>query len=138
MIIGKAIYGLLYDGGLSASVASRIYPMRRSQVLPQVPCIVYNIISQVPNNTKLEVSSVDTVRIQLNIFGQYDECQSIAADCRSVMDSIFGVTQDGILVQSSVFDKQFDDDLGEYTKGASTDVISLNRTVQEYIMRIVQ
>lgn len=139
MNIGNGIFALLNaDTNITNLVGSRIYPMRRSQSLPQVPCIVYRFISRVPYPTKQTVSSVDAVRMEVNIYGEFDDCQTIAQYVRQCLDNNINLNSASIYFQSIIYDGQFDDDQGEYTKGENTDLISLNRTVQEYILRVVQ
>lgn len=139
MNIGNGIYDLLSnDATIVSLVGTRIYPMRRSQVLPQVPCIIYKTVSTVPSPTKQTRSSVDSVRLEVNIFGSYDECQTIAAAVRAKLDNTIQTQAALIYFQSIIFDDQFDNDEGEYTKGANDTMISINRTVQEYLMRVQQ
>lgn len=82
MQYGKAIYNIL-DG--TVGVSNRIYPELAPQ-LAVLPYLVYKTVSIVGNPTQNKTSTVDTVRVQINIIAKsFAECQSIEESLRSVL-----------------------------------------------------
>ena len=68
-MIGKAVKKILDDdAGVGAICANRIYP----QFAPQgsdMPFVTYDIISNVPLNSKGDTSAIDSFRVQVNCIG---------------------------------------------------------------------
>ena len=82
MQYGKAIYNILNG---NVSVADRIYPEIAAQEVA-FPYIVYKTVGVSGNPTLNKTSTVDTVRVQIDIVAKtFAECQTIEELVRSVL-----------------------------------------------------
>ena len=82
MQYGKAIYTLLNG---TVGVSDRIYPMIAPQQAVK-PYVVYKSISVLANSTHNKTSSVNTIRVQLDIVSKsFETCQEIEAAITAVL-----------------------------------------------------
>ena len=122
MEVGKAIYNILSnDSNVSPLVTTggvtRIFPARFkfSQNDPTLPFIVYQIVTDIPNNTKNGVSTYDYITAQITIVhSSYGKLITLAKHVRNALDYVSG-TYDGVKVDKIFFDNSietFDDNSG--------------------------
>ena len=95
MDAGTLIYALLSQNApLQALCGGRVFPVR----VPQgqlMPAVVYQLISQTPQQYILNQRSYDVARVQLSIFADsYAQLTPVAAAVRQVLD---GYRQDDII-----------------------------------------
>lgn len=127
MTIGKAIYTLLVtDGTISAAVGNRIYPDMAAQQAT-FPFIVYQVIGNVPTDTKDGTSKLDSVRVQIDTYANtYTSAQDISDRVRVVCDRHTGETS-GVMIDSIRYDNEMNlgPDMDQHVFGVS----------QEYVIR---
>lgn len=102
-------YKLSNNAGVTAITSTRIYP----QVAPQTetrPLIVYNVISNVPTNTKSGGSTLDAIRVQItcladsvDTYNGQDKINAIGEAVRSLFEFIQNDTQASVTIQQSFF-----------------------------------
>ena len=119
MAIGKAIYNILSnDSAVSNSVGDRIFP-NRIQIDNRMPCIVYQVVTTQPSNTKNSKSNLDVISVDITAFGEtYDKTNRLASDIRRAMDYQFtDTTQSGIKIQHISFQglsDEYDESFGDH------------------------
>ena len=126
MSVATAIYYLLeQNAGVTALVSTNVSPKRTGQTIAP-PYITYSIISTVGNETKDQVSLLDKVRVQLDIYASTKiAADDIAAAVRTALD-MASTTHDTHL-QSIRFFNEMD---GDFDDSALLD--GLYRVIQEY------
>lgn len=107
-------YKLSNNAGVTALTGTRIYP----QVAPQTetrPLIVYNIISNVPTNTKSGGSTLDAYRVQITCladsvdeYNGQDKINAIGNAVRSLFEFIQNDTQVSVTIQQTYFLNEVD------------------------------
>lgn len=118
MELGKAInYILKNDSGLS-SYQNKIFP-NRIPIGVNMPCIVYQIVSNSPSNTKNGVSNLDVFSVNITAFGDtYQQMESLSQLIRNAMDYqlpgggsnvIFKIQQITLTGESDEYDESFGD-----------------------------
>jgi len=91
-VVGKVIYNKL-----ASLVGNRVAPIKMGQGL-DLPYITYQLIDQIPEDTKKTVSDFDMQRFQINIFtDDYAEVNTLAASVRSALDNL-SATVEGVKV----------------------------------------
>ena len=124
-MIGKAIKKILDDdAGVGAICANRIYP----QFAPQgsaMPFVTYDIISNVPLNSKGDTSAIDSFRVQVNCIGvSMDAVAGLAAAVRTALDGYSGTpTATGVTLRGIMFEGEVDLLEEEDTYGRAVDYI---------------
>jgi len=124
-MIGKAVKKILDDdAGVGAICANRIYP----QFAPQgsaMPFITYDIISNVPLNSKGDTSAIDSFRVQVNCIGvSMDAVAGLAAAVRTALDGYSGTpTATGVTLRGIMFEVEADLLEEEDTYGRAVDYI---------------
>jgi len=124
-MIGNAIYKILADdAGVGAICANQIYP----QFAPQksaLPFITYDLISNVPLNSKGNTSHIDSVRVQLNCIADDPlEAANLAAAVRTALDGYAGTPAGtGVALRNVMFDGENDLLEEEDTFGRAVDYI---------------
>ena len=100
MIVGKAIFDLLFSNtDLRAIVNNGIFP-EVAQQDAELPYVVYNISNNEPSDTKREPSKMDTAQVEVNLYStSYTECIDMATHVRAALDRVTG-TYSGVNVQS--------------------------------------
>ena len=82
MQYGKAIFNIL-NGVIG--VGNRIYPVMAPQMVT-LPYVVYKTVSIVSNATHNKTSSVNSIRVQLDIIANsFESCQDIEQSIRGVL-----------------------------------------------------
>ena len=114
-----SIYNYIYSklsaaSGVTSLVSTRIYP----QVMPQdelKPSIVFNIVSNGPNNTKSAGSALDEIRIQFtsiaettNTYNGQSKIDEIGEAVRNVFKFVQNDTAASVTVAQSFFDSEND------------------------------
>lgn len=120
MEIGKAIYRILSsDTDVSGMVGTRIFP-NRIPIDNAVPSIVYNVVTTEPSNTKNGVSKLDTISVDIAVFGKsYELANTLAGYVRTAMDYQYTDQSPvvGIDIQQITFNGQsdeFDENFGDH------------------------
>lgn len=136
MSVGKFIYSVLKNDVavgpllLSGSVY-KIHPLT-GYIEEQAPFVTYQTITQTANNTKAVPSTVDTLRVQVNIIhNTYDDVVDLARKVRTALDYKLG-TFEGVQVQYCAFQTSND----TFEDGGKLNGISM--VAQEYLIRIVR
>lgn len=76
------------DVTITAEVGTKIYPQKAAQNTAN-PCIITNVISTNPTNTKDNVSPLDIVIVSLDIYSERnDEAFRLAALARTALDGM--------------------------------------------------
>ena len=95
--------------------AGDVYPGRATQTA-KAPFMVYHILAVDPADTKQAPSTVDTYRIQLNIYGEVlSDCDDLNAAIRAILDGYSG-TVGAVKVDSARYIGEVDlfDDQAQY------------------------
>ena len=137
MEIGKAIYNILYNGGVGDVydiVGNRIFPNVAPQTT-QFPFIIYDVTGVIPNDTKEGASTLDTNSVMISCYSEtYAQASDLAKKIRIAMDRINEGTYNGEQIQSSQvqsYNDIFDDtsgDAGIYRKALDFDIRQINPT----------
>jgi len=123
MDVGKAIYNILINTPNVLSVLSesgsnpRIFPSRyKFPVTVLLPYVTYQVVSDIPNNTKNGVSTYDYVDVQISLYcTTYVDISRISERLRTALDYNSG-TFNGVEVDKIFFQNEseiFDDSAGE-------------------------
>jgi len=121
MEIGKVIYNILSNDSNVAPLVTtdgnlRIFPSRYNfPTNSKLPYITYQMISDIPNNTKNGVSQYDYVTVQISIYDNvYSDLVTLAGYLRTALDYTSG-TFSGVVVDKIFYDSQdelYDDSAG--------------------------
>jgi hypothetical protein len=121
MEIGKVIYNILSNDSNVAPLVTtdgnlRIFPSRYNfPTNSKLPYITYQMISDIPNNTKNGVSQYDYVTVQISIYDNvYSDLVTLAGYVRTALDYTSG-TFSGVVVDKIFYDSQdelYDDSAG--------------------------
>ncbi len=117
MDVGKAIFNILINDsnivGLisddSSGTNSRIFPSRYNfPNTVKLPYIIYQVVSDEPNNTKNGVSTYDYVTVQISIYDKnYAKLNILSAFVRTALDYVSG-TFNGVQVDKIFFQNEND------------------------------
>lgn len=133
MDLGKVIYTLIKNAApVTAIIGSgdncRAYPARAKQVI-SVPYVTWQRITAIPNETKGVVSTVDTVRYQVNVIADSQtQLEDLSTKVRSALDGQAGSIS-GVVVQEMWYSADRDD----YNDGVENDGVFMR--MQDYIIR---
>lgn len=119
------------DAGVSALVASRIYPVRAPQDAT-FPYVTFQLVSEADRLQSLAhaISGLVAKRMQVDCFSEtYAECKSLADAVRLALDRYNG-TSGGDTIQGSHLESQFDD-FEPVQGGAEKDVY---RIIMDFVM----
>ena len=112
-----SIYDYIYSklsnaASVTALTSTRIYP----QVAPQAearPLIVFNVISNVPTNTKSGGSTLDAIRVQITCladsvdeYNGQDRINAIGEAVRALFEFIQNDTAASVTIQQSYFESE--------------------------------
>jgi len=106
MIVGKALFSILYnDANVAGVVSSRIYP----ELAPSdavAPYIVYSVVSNTPSDIKEDGGSVDISQIEIYSFhSSYKSSIDLAVNVRAALDRVNG-TYGGVKIQSIKYNNE--------------------------------
>jgi hypothetical protein len=121
MEIGKVVYNILgNDGNVSPLVTTdgnkRIFPSRYNfPTQSKLPYITYQMVADIPNNTKNGVSEYDYVTVQISMYhNNYADLVALAGHVRTALDYVSG-TYSGVVVDKIFYESQdelYDDSAG--------------------------
>ena len=103
-MIGKVIYNILSnDADVIAIVGTKIYPMMAGQE-QDLPFITYDVLSDIPSQSKTGASLLDQYRVQVSAFGYvYATLMDLHEKIRTALDQQSG-TVGTTVVSDIVFD----------------------------------
>ncbi len=106
--LDNAIYRILYaDTTVQGLVSNKIYKTRVPQDVV-MPCIVYQIISSNPEDTKDLTGDVDRVRVQVTAISEsYAGARGIIVAVKAALNRYSG-TVDGTIIDSMTYDNMGD------------------------------
>ncbi len=129
-MVGVAIYDILKnDSAVSALVGTKIYPMQAKES-DSAPYITYQVISDVPANTKQTAALIDHYRIQISSFAtRYDRAELLAKKAKDALDNhaLESYTNDTHTIK--VTSIKFDDEIPLHDDSAN-----LFEIVQDYMV----
>jgi len=112
--VEKAIFDILSNDGPVTAITTSINPLRIPQGETH-PAITYQRINNEPDDTKDGVSTLDVIRIDVDIWDDdYSTGKDLADKVRTALDRVSG-TFDGRVIQSIRFetDREFFDNNSE-------------------------
>ena len=125
MDVGKALINILNaDSAITALIGAggsatgiRCFPSAyRVPATMTTPFMTYQVVSDVPNNTKNGVSEYDYVTVQINVYDTgYEDLQTLVGLVRTALDYVSG-TYNGVVVDKIFFEggsDAFDDTFGD-------------------------
>ena len=127
--VGDVIYSLLSnDATVSAIVGTKIFPFVAIEDI-KYPYIVYDNLGVEPTQCKGEVSSLDTISVNIELYSEtLGEIEDLGNKVRTALDRVSGTTET-VVVQSI----SFRDEDGGY---ADEDRVYLK--IQSYQFRILK
>ena len=117
-------------------LSERVFAMDRPQDLPQLPCVLMHNISLVPNNTKTQKSTVDSVLVQLTFIGNYTEGLNVMSLIRDVLDTYSGEPYSGVLIQEIVYKGRVETSELDYMVADSLGYDGSQSIMDEYMVRV--
>jgi len=136
-MVGVAIYDILKnDTDVAALVGTKIYPMQTKES-DSVPYITYQVISNVPSNTKQTASLIDRYRVQVSCFDtRHDKALLLAKRVRDVLDNhaLESYTNDTHTIKISSID--FDGEIELKLDNAEVFEIAQDYDIAAYITAI--
>lgn len=127
MNIGPAIYSILTsDATIGGYVSTKVYPLAAPQNTA-MPYITYQLVSDKPNKNKDRVTSIETLRVQIDVIAKTYENVGQIADAIVNALSFYSGTVAGITIDIITFEDE--NDLSD----VEADVY---RKEQDYFLRI--
>lgn len=122
-MIGKAIYNILANTvGITGIVSTRIFPGNAPQGTAN-PCLIYNVRSTDPNDTKESSTSLDTIIIQIDSYSNTAANATtgavvLAEAVRAALDRKTPGTYNTVVIRDIIFSDQtgvfWDDESDSY------------------------
>jgi hypothetical protein len=95
MIEEGVVARLQADAGVSALIASRVYPVLAPELLSLFPCVTYQVISNPSDNDLVGDTGFAVCRIQMDAWAQsYGVCKSIARALGACLSNCAGELTD--------------------------------------------